>query len=256
MAFNAEQTKRARAVIVILLLVAVIALAVVVLSGALTPAGSQGRQASQQSEQMDGNASSSSQAASDDAHTMDDVDATYGTSAKQLKAKYEANPADPSTLLNLANGYFDWGTAAMSHAQGDEDQQHAIDLFKQAISYYDTYIEHNPGSKSTARSASSTRATIPRPSRRLRSLWPPIPRLDPPGQTLVCSTRTRAASMTPRTPTTRRSRLIPRTPTRSRRMPSSVWLTLNPPKATLRSAALAPGILLTLRVQGASTWSW
>lgn len=148
MAFNAEQTKRTRAVIVILLLVAVIALAVVVLSGALTPAGSQGRQASQQSEQMDGNASSSSQAASDDAHTMDDVDATYGTSAKQLKTKYEANPADPSTLLNLANGYFDWGAAAMSHAQGDEDQQHAIDLFKQAISYYDTYIEHNPGSKS------------------------------------------------------------------------------------------------------------
>ena len=132
MAFNAEQTKRTRAVIVILLLVAVIALAVVVLSGALTPAGSQGQQTSQQSEQTGGNASSGSQAASDDAHTMDDVDATYGTAAKQLKAKYEANPADPSTLLNLANGYFDWGTAAMSRAQGDEDQQHAIDLLKEA----------------------------------------------------------------------------------------------------------------------------
>ena len=148
MAFNAEQTKRTRAVIVILLLAAVVALAIVVFSGALAPNGSAADQTSQQSGQMQGQASSDGQAASDDGHTMDDVDATYGTAAKQLKAKYDANPADPSTLLNLANGYFDWGTAALSHAQDDEDRQHAIDLFKQAIGYYDTYIERNPGSKS------------------------------------------------------------------------------------------------------------
>lgn len=149
MAFNVEQTKRTRVVVVILLLVAVIALAVVVFSGAFSPKGSAGdRSTSQQSDQASGQATPDGQTTSDDGHTMDDVDATYGTAAKQLKAKYEANPADPSTLLNLANGYFDWGTAALSHAKGDEDQQHAIDLFKLAIGYYDTYIERNPGSKS------------------------------------------------------------------------------------------------------------
>lgn len=149
MAFNAEQTKRTRAVLVILLLAAVVALAAVVLSGAFSSKGATGEsQTSQQSGQGDGQTDSEGQSAADDAHTMDDVDATYGTAAKQLKAKYDANPADPSTLLNLANGYFDWGSAALGHAQGDEDHQHAIDLFKQAIGYYDTYIERNPGSKS------------------------------------------------------------------------------------------------------------
>ena len=79
---------------------------------------------------------------------MEDADATYGTAAKQLEAKYEVDKSNPSALLNLANGYFDWGAAAMSYAHTDDDNQHVVDLFTKAVGYYDTYLEQNPGSKS------------------------------------------------------------------------------------------------------------
>ncbi len=143
MAFSNDQSRRVRSAVVVVLLIAVISIAAVVLFGGVpaapkgdAPAGSAQRHAGVQQEgQADG-------------HTMADVDASYGAAAQQLRAKYDANPADPSTLLNLANGYFDWGATAMTHAQGAEDEQHVTDLFNEAIGYYDRYLAEHPGSKS------------------------------------------------------------------------------------------------------------
>lgn len=45
--------------------------------------------------------------------------------------------------LTLANNFFDMGMSAMNSAQTAEDQQKAQDVFKQAIAYYDEYLEGN-----------------------------------------------------------------------------------------------------------------
>ena len=142
MAFSNDQSRRVRSAVVVVLLIAMISIAAVVLFGGVpaapkgdAPAGSAQRHTGVQREgQADG-------------HTMADVDASYGAAAQQLRAKYDANPADPSTLLNLANGYFDWGATAMTHAQGAEDRR-VTDLFNEAIGYYDRYLAEHPGSKS------------------------------------------------------------------------------------------------------------
>lgn len=155
MAFNQQQTKRAQAIIVVVALVAVIILAVVVLSGSLAPKASSIQNGSATSENTASSTASSSTAASSTSASsstsegsMEDTDATYGTAAKQLEAKYEVDKSNPSALLNLANGYFDWGAAAMNYAHTDDDNQHVKDLFTKAVGYYDTYLEQNPGSKS------------------------------------------------------------------------------------------------------------
>lgn len=150
MAFSKDQSRRARSVVVLVLLVAVVSFAAVVLFGG-GPLGDASRDASSGSSVAASNAADGSVASSQaqqDGHTMADVDASYDAATKQLLAKYEANPSDPSTLLNVANGYFDWGATALSHAQGAEDEQHATDLFNQATHYYDEYLATYPGSKS------------------------------------------------------------------------------------------------------------
>ena len=63
---------------------------------------------------------------------METVDAQYGTAAQALLAQYEQDPTNPTTLLNVANGYFDWGVAAMNHAASDEDSAHARELLARA----------------------------------------------------------------------------------------------------------------------------
>lgn len=143
MAFDAKQTQRARAVVVIVALAAVLGLAAVVLSGALTPkapAPSPSPAASQK-----GGAQGA--ASPEQEHSMKDVDMQYGTMVKQLKSQHDANPQDPSSLLNLANGYFDWGMAAMGHAKTDDDRAHTAELFQDAVGAYDAYLDAAPGSK-------------------------------------------------------------------------------------------------------------
>lgn len=173
MAFNQQQAKRTQAVVVIAVLVLVIVLAVVVLSGGTGPAApapaapegsaSVGQQATAgDAASQNGGAGTQANGGADasapaDAHTdasgmelksMADVDATYGAAEQSLQHAYDKDPANPVALLNLANGYFDWGSAAMHYAASAEDEAHVRELFSQAITLYDRYLEQNPQSNS------------------------------------------------------------------------------------------------------------
>lgn len=143
MAFSDQQAGRARAIVLIVALIVVAALAVAVVSGVFSPAAQSGDQSGQeQATSADGSETST------DGSAMESIDAQYGTAAQQLASQYEADPTNPSTLLNLANGYFDWGVAAINHAASDEDSAHARELLARAVEYYDTYLADNPGAKS------------------------------------------------------------------------------------------------------------
>ena len=143
MAFSDQQAGRARAIVLIVALIVVAALAVAVVSGVFSPAAQSGDQSGQeQATSADGSETST------DGSAMESIDAQYGAAAQQLASQYEADPTNPSTLLNLANGYFDWGVAAMNHAASDEDSTHARELLARAVEYYDTYLADNPGAKS------------------------------------------------------------------------------------------------------------
>lgn len=141
MAFNTRQASRARAVVLVIALAIVAALAIFVVAGGFAgaPAGS-------------GDVSAVSAGASDgatsDDDTMESVDAQYGTAAQALLAQLEADPTNPTTLLNVANGYFDWGVAALNHASDDDGRAHANELLNQAVGYYDDYLADNPEAKS------------------------------------------------------------------------------------------------------------
>lgn len=143
MAFDTQQTRRARTaiVVIVLLVVAIVAVVLVVVPGVTGAPGS----ASQDQQAASGSATSDDTASGADA--MDTVDAQYGTAAQTLLTQYESDPSNPSALLNLANGYFDWGVAALNHASSTEDTAHAHDLLNQAVGYYDTYLADNPGAK-------------------------------------------------------------------------------------------------------------
>ena len=145
MAFNSQQTKRARAIVLVAALVVVVAIAVAVATGGFDSLV----QATQSS---DTSSETSSESSSDDTSTSDDavdtVDEQYGSAVQSLLAQYEADSDNPTTLLNLANGYFDWGVAVLNHASDDDDEEHAIELLNEAIGYYDSYLADNASAKS------------------------------------------------------------------------------------------------------------
>lgn len=150
MAFDAKQTRRAQVIVLAAAAVIVVAIAAVVFSGALTPGAANGT-ADSTSQAADGTADGSSQAAGQavsSEHDMTHVDANYASVVEQLQAQYDSDPSNPSALLQLANGYFDWGVAARGVGATDEDDAHVVDLFNQAIARYDDYLEQNPDSKS------------------------------------------------------------------------------------------------------------
>lgn len=138
MAFNTQQASRARAAVLIAALVIVAGLAAFVVMGGLAPATSGDAAAD----------SASTTSSADAAEAMETVDAQYGTAAQALLAQYEQDPTNPTTLLNVANGYFDWGVAALNHATDDEGSVHATELLNQAVGYYDDYLADNPEAKS------------------------------------------------------------------------------------------------------------
>ncbi len=158
MAFDAQQTGKARAVIVGALVVVVIIIAVILAfqmpgTSGTSGAGDAGSSsaAAQTADTSEGAAQDSAGDAGSDAsdtHTVEGIDAQYGTTVRSLKAQYEADPSNPSALYNLANAYFDWGLAVQNHAVSDDDAAHAVEVFKQAVSYYDTYLADNPDAKS------------------------------------------------------------------------------------------------------------
>ncbi|MBE6469727.1 MAG: tetratricopeptide repeat protein [Coriobacteriaceae bacterium] len=148
MAFDRTQTKKAQAAVVIAALALAVVLLVAVLSGALSPrpvgtgaapAGSSAAAAAP--------APSSTGAAPGGESSAAEVDSSFGAAEQQLKAQYEADPSNPAALLNLANGYFDWGASAMGAATTDEQRARARELFNKAIDAYDTYLAEHPGSK-------------------------------------------------------------------------------------------------------------
>lgn len=150
MAFDAQQTRRAQVIVLAATAVIVVAIAAVVFSGALTPGAANGT-ADSTSQVADGAADGSSQAAGQavsSEHDMTHVDANYASVIEQLQAQYDSDPSNPSALLQLANGYFDWGVAARGVGATDEDDAHVVDLFNRAIARYDDYLEQNPDSKS------------------------------------------------------------------------------------------------------------
>ena len=158
MAFDAQQTGKARAVIVGVLVVVVIVVAVVLVFQMPGTSGTSGAgdvgSSSAAAQTADTSEGAAQDGASDtgsdasDTHTVEDIDAQYGTTVRSLKAQYEADPSNPSALYNLANAYFDWGLAVQNHAVSDDDAAHAVEVFKQAVSYYDTYLADNPDAKS------------------------------------------------------------------------------------------------------------
>lgn len=150
MAFDAQQTRRAQVIVLAAAAVIVVAIAAVVFSGALIPGAATGT-ADSTSQTADGATDGSSQAAGQavsSEHDMTHVDANYASVVEQLQAQYDSDPSNPSALLQLANGYFDWGVAARGVGATDEDDAHVVDLFNQAIARYDDYLEQNPDSKS------------------------------------------------------------------------------------------------------------
>lgn len=148
MAFNREQTKRAQAGVVIAILVLAVLLLVFVLSGALAPRSATraaGSSAASTSAPAPSAAGTAAPGASESSPS--DVDASFSAAEEQLKAQYEADPSNPAALLNLANGYFDWGASAMGAATTDEERARARELFSSAIDSYDEYLAKNPESK-------------------------------------------------------------------------------------------------------------
>lgn len=158
MAFDREQTRRAQGAVVIAALVMAVILLVIVLSGAFkaSPGAAAGSTSSASASTSSTSASAASSSAASTGtsssnsglSSMADVDTMYGNAEKQLQTKYDADPTNPSALLNLANGYFDWGYAAMSFAESDDEESHVRDLFQKAVDSYDSYLEANPSSKS------------------------------------------------------------------------------------------------------------
>lgn len=146
MAFNRNQTRRMQAALVLGVLAVAVVLLIVVLSGALTPRAATPSGSSSAASATTAAGATSGTASGSESST--DVDASFSVTEQQLKAQYEADPSNPAALLNLANGYFDWGAAAMGAATTDEQRAHARELFSKAIDSYNEYLDKNPSSKS------------------------------------------------------------------------------------------------------------
>ena len=74
---------------------------------------------------------------------MDLVDSNYAAVVDPLKEKLAENPEDLATLLSLGNNYMSWGSEAGSYATDEAGSTHVYELFQQAISYFDQYLELN-----------------------------------------------------------------------------------------------------------------
>lgn len=148
MAFDGQQTRRARVAVAVAALAIAAAVGVAAVSGVFSGSGAPSDGDAGSAKAASSGGADAAQGATSDEHDMSHVDLTYRTTLDQLEGQYEADPSNPSALLNLANGYFDWGVAAMGVAADDEDAGHVADLFNHAIERYDEYLEANPGSKS------------------------------------------------------------------------------------------------------------
>lgn len=71
------------------------------------------------------------------------ADSHYQPLVDELKAKLDENPDDLASILNLGNYYMSWATEADASAYVDQDRLYVSDLYDEAISYFDRYLEIN-----------------------------------------------------------------------------------------------------------------
>lgn len=97
-------------------------------------------------------ASSSSDASSaSDAKSAAQVDEDYQAQVDSLTEKLAANSTGSThlaTVAALGNAYMDWGDGLLQASDADDVIEHRQDVFTQAISYYDQYLEEDPDSNS------------------------------------------------------------------------------------------------------------
>ena len=160
MAFNQAQTRAVRVAVVSLALVAVIVLAVAVVGGGMLSAqgGAQDNGATAPASDAAAASEGSNSSSDTDEVTMDQVDAQYEQATNTLQEQYDADPDNPSALLSLANGYFDWGAAARTYAKTEDDDYHVVDLFSKAIARYDDYLERYGSGNGSNKSVQVDRA--------------------------------------------------------------------------------------------------
>lgn len=74
------------------------------------------------------------------------IDETYTEATDELLAKYDTDPTNLATLLNLGKNYMTWGVYVRSYGSTDADTSHAYDLLENAVKYYDEYLEQRESS--------------------------------------------------------------------------------------------------------------
>ena len=107
------------------------------------------------SEQSSDSSSSDSSSDSDSASSSDDhsssdssstnsnfaqADERYGALVDELKGRYDSDPQNLATLLNLGKDYMTWGVYARYYGSTDADTSHANELLSNAVKYYDEYL--------------------------------------------------------------------------------------------------------------------
>lgn len=88
-------------------------------------------------------ASSDDQSSSDSSSTNSNVvqaDEKYGALVDELKGRYDSDPQNLATLLNLGKDYMTWGVYARYYGSTDADTSHANELLSNAVKYYDEYL--------------------------------------------------------------------------------------------------------------------
>ena len=120
MAFNSQQTTRARAIVLIAALVVVVAIAVAVIAGGFNPASQAAQGGTPRLGTTAGQASTdgtSSDAADSDADAMETVDAPVRHCRAVAPRSARGRPHQPHDPCSTwPTAYFDWGVAALNHA--------------------------------------------------------------------------------------------------------------------------------------------
>lgn len=81
------------------------------------------------------------------------ADSSYQPLVDELKAKLDENPDDLASILNLGNYYMSWGIEVGQAATTDQENLYASDLFDEAVSYFDRYLELNESNDVRSRRA-------------------------------------------------------------------------------------------------------
>ena len=112
-------------------------------SGQASSEQSSDSSSSDSSSDSDSASSSDDQSSSDSSSTNSNVaqaDEKYGALVDELKGRYDSDPQNLATLLNLGKDYMTWGVYARYYGSTDADTSHANELLSNAVKYYDEYL--------------------------------------------------------------------------------------------------------------------